>query len=111
MEWARAVAPSVAHILHRHFRHEGRAVDDGLGFGAIVLSLLHSGEQYLEDLSERLAEAKPADEVESILRRLSGLGDALSSADGVEPCVADEFMLHYRQALRERAAVLHAWAR
>jgi hypothetical protein len=61
LEWARCVAPSAAHILYRHFRHTGNeAGQTELSFGTIVLSLVHSGEQYIEDLAERLAESKCA---------------------------------------------------
>ena len=61
LEWARCVAPSAAHILYRHFRHTGNeAGQTELSFGTIVLSLIHSGEQYIEDLAERLAESKCA---------------------------------------------------
>ena len=108
LEWARRVAPSVAHILYRHFRHAGQHEPQGeLGFGTIVLSLIHSGEQYLEDLSERLSETLPRAEVEAAVKRLQSLGDALVSAhqiDLVDEACQAEFMRHFTQALAERSS-------
>ena len=108
LEWARRVAPSVAHILYRHFRHAGHEPQGAeLGFGTIVLSLIHSGEQYLEDLSERLSETLPRAEVEAAVKRLQSLGDALVSAhqiDLVDDACQAEFMRHFTQALAERSS-------
>ena len=70
LEWARLVAPSAAHILLRHYRHAeeesgpGAAEVRPLCFDSVVLSLVHSGEQYLDDLSERLCDTQPQSTVE-----------------------------------------------
>ncbi|KAL1530939.1 hypothetical protein AB1Y20_001830 [Prymnesium parvum] len=97
LEWARRVAPCAAQILFRHFQHirnESHHVQPTfeLSFDAIVLSLLHSGPEYLDDLSERLSDTMSGAEVDHHLRRLHLIGDALSSPERIgEECLS-EFM-------------------
>lgn len=111
VEWARFIAPSAAHILYRHFRHSGDEPQAELGFGTIVLSLLHSGEQYIEDLSERLAESRPKAEVDAAVKRLLSVGDALVSAhETVDDTCSVEFMHHFRATLAERTHAPFRWS-
>ena len=66
LRWARAVAPAAAHIYFRHFRHARADGEEGateLCFSSVLLSLIHSDEAYLEDLSEKLCETRPSHEV------------------------------------------------
>mmetsp|Transcript_42305 Transcript_42305/g.111370 ORF Transcript_42305/g.111370 Transcript_42305/m.111370 type:complete len:184 (-) Transcript_42305:376-927(-) len=99
VEWARCVAPSVAHILYRHFRHASNEPQVDLGFNAIVLSLIHSGEQYVDDLAERLAESRPRPVVDDAVRRLLSIGDSLGTSDEVDMSCSEEFMRHFSIAL------------
>eukprot|EP00900_Chrysochromulina_parva_P001297 jgi/Chrpa1/11168/Chrysochromulina_OHIO_Genome00005566-RA len=110
LEWARCVAPSAAHILYRHFRHTGNeAGQTELSFGTIVLSLIHSGEQYIEDLAERLAESKPRPVVDEAIRRLQSLGEALVSPEGIDEACSEEFMRHFQATLAERTNAPFRW--
>jgi len=112
LDWARCVAPSVAHIMYRHFRHIGNEPHSGnepnsgseLGFGTIILSLIHSGEQYIEDLAERLAETRPRAVVDDAVRRLQTIGEALVSSEGIDEACGEEFMRHFHTALAERSS-------
>jgi len=109
LEWARTVAPSAAHILYRHFRHAGNVPPAELGFGTIILSLIHSGEQYIEDLAERLSETRPREVVDEAVRRLQNLAEASMSAEGVDEACCDEFMRHFNTALAERTSAPFRW--
>jgi len=110
-DWARFIAPAAAHILYRHFRHAGDEPQSELGFGTIILSLIHSGEQYIEDLSERLAESRPKAEVDAAVRRLQSVGEALVSAhETVDETCSAEFMRHFNQVFAERSAAPFRWA-
>lgn len=60
LEWAQTVAPSAARIILRHFTHSRGGANaqqeaQGMGFDAVVLSLCHSGSEYLDDLREDLS--------------------------------------------------------
>ena len=60
LEWAQTVAPSAALIILRHFTHSRGGASaqqeaQGMGFDAVVLSLCHSGPEYLDDLREDLS--------------------------------------------------------
>lgn len=116
LKWARAVAPSVAHIMHRHFRHSrGGQADTSLSFSTIILSLIHSEETYVEDLSERLHGHGFSDaEVETHVKRLHRLGESLTSPEGVDEACSEEFMAHFQEALSalsERQGCPFLWPR
>lgn len=96
-EWARRVAPCAAQILFRHFQHireetHQQQTTTELSFDAIVLSLVHSGPEYIDDLSERLSDAMPSAEVDLHIRRLHSIAEALSSSDRVHEECLSEFM-------------------
>ena len=95
LEWARRVAPCASQILFRHFQHvqgDPHPQTSDLSFGTIVLSLLHSGPEYLDDLSERLSDTMPSGEVESHVKRLYSIAEGLSSPEIVGQECMDEFM-------------------
>ena len=75
-----------------------------------MLSLLHSGEHYIEDLSERLAESRPNAEVDAAVKRLQSVGDSLVSAhETVDDACSAEFMRIFNQTLAERTRVPLRW--
>lgn len=69
-----------------------------LSFGTILLSLVHSGPEYLDDLAERLAEKMAGEAVEEHISRLHGIGESLSGS-GVDQAVEAEFMRIFNEAL------------
>jgi hypothetical protein len=75
IEWARLIAPCAAHIIATSFAQEEggrREAPVALCFGSVVLSLVYAGEQYLEDLSERLGGTQPPSVVAAAVHRLRG---------------------------------------
>ena len=107
LEWARRVAPAASHILRRHFRHariEGQnpaEVQSELSFDTVVLSLVHSGPEYLDDLNERLNETMASAEAEGLVRRLHSIAEALTSSERVD--CSEEFMSIFNVHLDRRA--------
>ena len=106
LEWARKVAPCAAQIMFRHFQHmDGQLTSHEppeLSFDTVVLSLLHSGPEYLDDLSERLADTLPSGEVESAIRRLHSVAEGLQSSDSVDEACIAEFMSVFHTSLNGR---------
>lgn len=107
LEWAQIVAPSAAQILLRHYLYteettgEELAAATPLCFDSVILSLVHSGEQYLEDLSERLSDTQPPSVVDAAIRRLRSLADELTG-DGIDASCASVFMHIFNQVLQRR---------
>eukprot|EP00962_Isochrysis_galbana_P037317 scaffold13002_cov125-Isochrysis_galbana.AAC.12 len=107
VQWAQIVAPSAAQILLRHYLYtedvtrSDDVIATPLCFDSVVLSLVHSGEQYLEDLSERLSDTQPPSVVESAVRRLRSLADELTG-DGIDATCATAFMRIFNQVLERR---------
>jgi hypothetical protein len=107
LTWAQQVAPSAAEILLRHYLYTEDATrsDDGIAtplcFDSVILSLVHSGEQYLEDLSERLSDTQPPSVVDSAIRRLRSLADELTG-DRIDTACAAVFMRIFNQVLERR---------
>lgn len=96
LEWAQTVAPSAALIILRHFTHSRGGASaqqeaQGMGFDAVVLSLCHSGPEYLDDLREDLSHTWSPAEVESRMRKLHDISDNLSTEAVDEEC-SDAFM-------------------
>jgi len=96
LEWAQTVAPSAALIILRHFTHSRGGASaqqeaQGMGFDAVVLSLCHSGPEYLDDLREDLSHTWPPAEVESRMRKLHDIADNLG-ADGIAEECSEAFM-------------------
>jgi len=108
-EWARIVAPCAAQILLRHYLYseEAERSVSGLCFASVVLSLVHSGPQYLDDLKERLRETQPPPVVEASVRRLCSLADDLTG-EGVDSTCGDAFMLIFNGVLVTRLGPLAA---
>lgn len=115
LEWSRQVAPPAAHIYYRHFRHcrpgPSGGAESALCFGSVVLSLVHSDAQYIEDLSERLSETQDPAEVDASIKRLHDLAEAFTSPDGVDEACAAEFMRVFEQALLERRGCQQGYPR
>jgi hypothetical protein len=107
LQWAQIVAPCAAQILLRHYLYTEEAArgDDVIAtplcFDSVVLSLVHSGEQYLEDLSERLSDTQPESVVDSAVSRLRSLADDLTG-DGIDAACAIAFMRIFNEVLDRR---------
>jgi len=91
VEWAQSFAPSAARIVLRHFSHSrgsvtARAEAQQMGFDAVILSLVHSGPEYTDDLREDLSNSWSPSEVESRMRKLHDLADNMSSDGVLEEC-------------------------
>lgn len=106
LAWATRVAPCAAQILGRHFAFARRNVPEAvqetqqteLGFSAVILSLLHSGQEYTDDLIDRLLETMGSEEAERHIRILQSIGESLQSDEGVDDAVEAEFMRLYNGA-------------